>query len=119
MRLPTARVSAQTAATFAELCSYHLTECGACDQTQLATFRDCRAIAEHSISLALDCIQNFLTSAAKEFNIDGKLPTDFRHKRQSPFKPIARAVNFEAHHLAELRSVLARTNIGLFDPVLR
>src|SRR5215470_12129183 len=113
MRPPTAKVSAQTAATFAELCSYHLTECGACDQGQLAASRDRRAIAEHSISLALDCIQNFLTSSAKELNIDGKLTTDFRHKRQSPSKPLARAVNFEAHHLAELRSVLARANIGL------
>src|SRR6185436_2387734 len=86
--------------------SYQLLKGCAGNQRKFTRFRDCRAVSEHGIPLALNCVQDLLTTTREELEVDGKVATDFANQRQSAIEPLAGTLNFKTHQLNKLRSVL-------------
>src|SRR5208282_2814310 len=65
--------------------------------------------AQHSAALAFVGVQNFLPSAAEEFDVGSQFALDLRDQRHALRKPLPRAFDFKPHHLAERGSVFAVT----------
>src|SRR5271155_5379835 len=82
-------------------------------QAQLAGFRNCGAPAQHGISLALNCIQNFLPAAAEEFYVGSQRPIHLCDQRQALVEPFPRPLDFKLHHLAKICRIVAVAN-GFF-----
>src|ERR1035441_8874488 len=60
--------------------------------------------------LTLDCMQNFLSAAAEEFDICGQFAIDVRDEWQALRKPLLRALDLKLHHCAELGSIFPGTD---------
>jgi hypothetical protein len=81
------------------------------DQGQLARLGNRRAMVEHSEILFLDGVQDFQAAAAEQIEVDGEFTVNLADERQSLPEPVAGALDFEFHHLAESRGVLIADDV--------
>jgi len=74
---------------------------GACDQSEFARLRDRRAISETDVVLFFNRVQDFLSAAAEEIEIDGQFAARLLRSAAGPAETNRGAFDFEFHHGAE------------------
>src|SRR5215471_9867133 len=87
-------------------------------QHQFAQLRDARTIFQYRVILAFNGEQNFLSAASEKLKINGQCAMHFSHERAAAGKVFPRALDFKAHQVTKLRSVISPGNDGFSNSVV-
>src|SRR6185437_4428211 len=87
-------------------------------QGELAGLRNCWPVAEDGIILAFDGVQDFLSTTAEQFNIDGEIAAYLIDERQPALEPFPGTLDFKAHHFDELSGIVFMGDVGFSDTVI-